>query len=129
MCLNIRFLVICLIIYATFQFYQVYSSFVTVFINYADYFDMSIKRLTVFHIVGLITSSVLLIIGAVKFKAICLIGALIYLLYKFGFIIWHFESFYNITFGCNESAKDSSCDPGRLSIIYQHLLITGLIAF
>lgn len=129
MCLNIKFLVICLIVYAIFQIFQVYSSFVTVFITYADYYDVKIKRLTVFHIIGLTTSSVLLISGAVKLKANFLIGALIYLFYKLGFIVWHFEAFYNISFGCRESAKESSCDPNRLSIIYKHILITGLLTY
>lgn len=129
MCLNRKFLVTSLIIYAVFQFYQVYSSFVTVFIDYKDHFNLNIKLLTAFHEVGLITSSVLLIVGALKSKTNLLFGALIYLLYKFGFIIWHIGGFYDITIGCRESFKSSSCDPNRLSIIYLHIFISGEFCF
>lgn len=125
MCLNRKFLVISLIVYAVFQLYQVYSSFLKVFLDYKDHFNFDIKLLTVFHIVGLIISSVLLIVGALKSKTNLLLGALIYLLYKFGFIIWHIGGFYDITIGCRESISASSCDPNRLSIIYLHIFISG----
>lgn len=126
MCLNRQFLVVSLVIYSTFQFYQVCSSVFTVFYEYKDHFTLSIKFLTAFHVVGLTISSVLLIVGALRSKTKLLFGGLIYLLYKLGFILWHIGGFYDITIGCRESFKADSCDPNRLSIIYLHIFVSGM---
>lgn len=122
MCLNVKFLVICLIVYAIFQIYQICSSFATVFITEGDYYNKNKKYLTAFHITGMAISSVLLVAGALKLKANYLIGALAYLLYKLGFIIWHLDGFYRVTFGCDAKVN---CPSNRLPIIYQHFLIAG----
>lgn len=120
MCLSRKFIVISLIIYAIYQFYQVYSSVKDVFVDYNHHYSKHIKFLAAFHIVGLMSSSILMIFGALKLKANLLIAALTFLLYKVGFIIWHFKSVYDITLGC-----EGSCDPSRLFKLYKHLLISG----
>lgn len=94
-----------------------------VFINYPEY-NKNNQNLTVFNIVGLAISSILLLVGSLKLKANLLIGALIYLFYKLGFIIWYLESFYKITLGCDDSVKE--CGSNRLLAIYHHIMITGL---
>lgn len=124
MCLNKRFLVVCLIVYAMFQFYQAFSSFIFVFFESSEYYGADIRALTRFQIIGLITSSICLIIGALKPKVNLLIAGLCYLLYKVGFILWHFKAFYEITLDCRDT-NQSSCDPNRLKVIYQHILISG----
>lgn len=104
-----------------FQFYQALSSFIFVFVESSEFYGASIKALTRFQIVGLIISSLCLIIGAIKSKVNLLIAGLCYLLYKVGFILWHFNAFYEITLNC----RDTNCDPNRLKVIYQHILISG----
>lgn len=116
------FLIFCLIVYAVFQFYQAYSSFVTVFIEYKDHFEVKIKFLTVYHIFGLIISSVLLIAGGIKSKKILLLSALPYLIYKVGFFFWHLQKVYDLTIGCEET-REAFCDPKRLIKFYQHILM------
>lgn len=124
MSLSRSLLVISLIAFAIFQFYQVYSSFVTVFIDYIHYYSNKIKILTGFNIVGLTTSSTLLIVGAIRSKANLLLIALIYLFYKVGFFFWYLKDFYYITIGC-----EGSCDSNRLWIAYQHIAVFGEINF
>jgi hypothetical protein len=120
------FLVVCLIIYAVFQFYQSYSSFVTVFIEYKHHFEMKIKFLTGFNIFGMTTSSILLIVGGIKLKQNLLLSALPYLIYKVGFFFWHLRKAYDLTIGCEET-RESFCDPKRLVKFYLHLLIFSKI--
>lgn len=124
MCLDRRFLVICLIGFAGFQFYQIYSSINLVFIQNHQNDNYNIKLLTGFHAVGLLTSSILLIVGSLKSKPNLLVGALGFLFYKVGFIVWHAKNFYDITFACRDS-QQTPCDPNRLSIIYVHFLVSG----
>ena len=114
----------CLIIYAIFQFYQACSSFMVVFIEYKSYFDLNIKLLTVFHIVGLCSSSTCLILGSIKLNVKLIASAMLYLLYKVGFFFWHLQKTYNITIGCVED-RESFCDPERLTRFYQHILLFG----
>lgn len=113
-------LVSSLIAFAIFQFYQVHSSFVTVFVDYRHHYSNEIKVLTVFNIVGLTISSTLLIVGAIKSKANLLLLALIYLFYKVGFFFWYLRDFYNITIGC-----EGFCDSNRLWVAYQHIAVFG----
>lgn len=117
-----RLVVICLIAYAPFQFYQVYSSFTVVFVDYGHYYSLNVKILTGINVIGMTLSSVLLIIGALKSKANLLLLALIYLIFKVGFIVWYLGDFYNITVGC-----DGVCDPQRLWVVYKHLAVFGKI--
>lgn len=117
-----RLVVICLIAYALFQFYQVYSSFTLVFVDYGHYYSPNVKILTGINVVGMTLSSVLLIIGALKSKANLLLLALIYLIFKVGFFVWYLRDFYNITIGC-----DGVCDPQRLWVAYKHLAVFGKI--
>lgn len=123
MCLNRRFLVVCLIVYAMFQFYQAFSSLVFVFFESREYYGVEIKTLTSFQIVGLCFSSICLILGSLKSKVNLLIAGLCYLLYKVGFIIWHFKAFYEIALDCRDT-NQSPCDPNRLKVIYQHIAIS-----
>jgi hypothetical protein len=116
------FHVVCLIVYGLFQFYQAYSSSVTVFIEYKNHFEVKIKFLTGFHIFGLITSSILLIIGGLKLKRQLLLSALPYLIYKVGFFFWHLRKAYDLTIGCEET-RESFCDPKRVFKFYIHLLM------
>lgn len=125
MCLNRKFLVISLICYAVFQLFQVGSSCYTVFFAYEH--GLNIQLLAVFHVIVFTTSSVLLVLGALKSKANLLIIALAFLFYKVGFVIWHFGKFYELTFGCVDHGDDSSCDPNRLYIVYKHFFVTGKI--
>lgn len=117
-----HFVVICLIAYALFQFYQVYSSFTLVFVDYRHYYSLNVKILTGINVIGMTLSSVLLIIGALKSKANLLLLALIYLIFKVGFFVWYLRAFYNITIGC-----DGVCDPQRLWVVYKHLAVFGKI--
>lgn len=117
------FQVFCLIVYAVFQFYQGYSSFVTVFIEYKNYFEVQIKVLTAYHICGLVASSVFLIYGGLKLKANFLLIALPYLFYKVGFFFWHLPKAYDLTIGCKETNSHEFCDPQRLMKFYQHIFI------
>lgn len=126
MCLSRNFLVICLIVYAIFQFYQVYSTFNNVFVDYKNHYinNDKIKVLSVFNIIGLTTSSILLLVGALKSKPNFLIAALAYPFYKVGFFFYYLEEFYALTLGCEQSAE-VTCDPNRLIVFYQHVLIFG----
>lgn len=117
------FQVSCLIVYAFFQFYQGYSSFVTVFVEYKHHFELKIKVLTAYHICGLVTSSVLLIYGGLKLKANLLLCSLPYLFYKVGFFFWHLRKVYDLTIGCEETNSHEFCDPQRLMKFYQHIFI------
>lgn len=128
MCLSRNFLTICLIAFAIFQFYQVISSFYAVFVEYDYHYerDIKIKVLTAFNIAGMMTSSVMLIIGSVRAKPILLIAALTYLLFKIGFIVWHFKAVIDITFNCGSRVD---CDPKRLFKFYLHILITSELNF
>jgi hypothetical protein len=116
-----KIIVSCLILYAFFQFYQVYSSFTSVYLD-EDNNWQSHKHglLTAFHIFGLLTSSILLIVGSLKSKPWLLVGGLSYLLYKLGFIFWHFGKFYDMTLGC-----DKNCLPGHIAVFLKHLAVTG----
>ena len=116
------FHITCLIIYAVFQFYQACSSFMVVFIEYKSYFDLKIKLLTVFHIVGLSFSSICLILGSIKLNINLIASACLYLFYKVGFFFWHLQKTYNITIGCEET-REAFCDPERLWRFYQHILL------
>lgn len=123
MCLNRKFLVISLIVYAVFQLYQAGSSFYTVFVAYEH--GLNIKFLAIYHVIAFTTSSALLILGASRSNANLLIGALVFLFYKIGFAVWHFGRFYELTFGCVDKGEDSSCDPNRLYVVYTHFFVTG----
>lgn len=112
--------VVCLLVYAVFQFYQAYSAFSAVFIEYKHHFELKIKFLTAFHILGMLSSSVLLIFGSIKLKVKFIASALPYLIYKVGFFFWHLRKAYDITIGCEET-RDSYCDPSRLLRFYQHI--------
>src|SRR5690349_25032102 len=101
---------VCLIIYAMFQFYQAFSSFMFVFYESGDHYGSDIKHLTRFQVVGCVVSSVCLIVGATKSNIQFLIAGLCYLLYKIGFIIWHFNKFYELTLDCRETSQ-TPCDP------------------
>jgi hypothetical protein len=117
-----HFHVVCLLIYAGFQFYQAYSSSSAVFVEYKDHFNLNIKFLTAFHVVGLTVSSVLLILGSIKLRVKLIASAIPYLIYKVGFFFWHLPKAYDITIGCEET-NDSYCDPHRLFRFYQHILL------
>lgn len=120
-------IIVCLILYAVFQLYQVYSSFTVVFIEYGQHYDYKIKTLTGFNIVGLTLSSIFLIAGSFKSSVNLLLLALIYLFYKVGFFFWYIGDFYNLTIGCDD--KTTVCDSNRLWIIYKHLGIFGKNSF
>lgn len=117
-----RLVVICLIAYALFQFYQVYSSITVVFVDYGHYYSLNVKILTGINVIGMTLSSVLLIIGALKSKANLLLLALIYLIFKVGFFVYYLRDVYKITIGC-----DGVCDPQRLWVVYKHLAVFGKI--
>jgi hypothetical protein len=116
------FHVFCLMVYSLFQFYQAFSSYETVFVEYKTHFEVKIKFLTGFHIFGLITSSILLIVGGLKLRKKLLQSALPYLIYKVGFFFWHLRKAYDLTIGCEET-RESFCDPKRVLKFYIHLLM------
>lgn len=121
MCSNRIFLVVCLIVYACFQFYQTYSSVKYVFFDYKDYYDRKTQTqlFAGFHAVGFVTSSLLLLFGALKSNIKCLIGAFCFLVYKLSFNFWYMSDAFKMTIGC----EGTGCDPQRLWIIYKHVFI------
>lgn len=121
MCSNRKFLVICLLIYAGFQFYQTYSSVRHVFVDYKSYYDpkTQTRLFAGFHAIGFVVSSTLLIYGALKSSIKCLIVAFCFLVYKFSFNVWYMKDAFEMTIGC----EGTGCDPERLWIIYKHIFI------
>lgn len=116
-----EWIVICLILYAFFQFYQVYSSFTTIFLDEQNNLrSHKYGTLTAINIVGFSTSSILLIVGSLKSKPWMLMGALSILLAKLGFILWYIERAYNLTLGCGRN-----CPPGHIVALFKHLAIIG----
>ena len=110
---------ICLIVYAIFQFYQVFSSVKYVFFDSQSSDD--IKILSGCQAVAFTTSSILLIVGVIKPCSNCLIGALLVLLYKIAFTLWFIKSAYYVTIGCDD--RKSECDPERLKTFYVFFFI------
>lgn len=121
MCSNRRFLVICLIIYACFQFYQTYSSVKHVFVDYKSYYDLKTQTqyFAGFHAIGFFVSSLLLIFGGLKSSIKSLIGAFCFLVYKFLFNVWYMKDAFETTVGC----EGVGCDPQRLWMFYKHIFI------
>jgi hypothetical protein len=118
-----KFVIVCFIVFALWQCYQMYSSIITVFINENSY-EFDIKVLTLFNFFGCLISSICLVFGAIFASSDLLFVALCYLFYKLGFILWHVSTVLEITIGCDDR-NSSDCDPNRLWQFYKHFLITG----
>lgn len=117
-----HFHVVCLLVFSVFQYYQAFSSAKAVFYEYSGHFTLKIKFLTAFHVFGFVTSSTLLIFGAIKLKTKYIASALPYLVYKVGFFFWHLRQVIEITIGCEET-RESYCDTERLWKFYIHIFI------
>lgn len=121
MCLR-KFHIFCLIIYSFFQFYQIFSSLKLVFFDHQSYYaeKFGIQCLVIFHAFGMLTSSLFLIIGSLKSNIKLLLVAILYLIYKFCFMIWQFFGALKAIADCNP--KEFECDPNRLFMLYKHIL-------
>lgn len=120
MSLSEKFIVICLIIYSIFQFYQTYSSIKFVFFEARGYYSTKphIYALAIYHAIGYCSSSVCLIFGALQKKFKLLIFAQLFLIYKLAFMSWQFYDSFDETIGCD--SRHYECDPNRLMSFYKH---------
>lgn len=120
MSLSEKFIVICLIIYSTFQFYQTFSSIKLVFFESRGHYSTQphIHALVIYHAIGYCSSSVCLIFGSLKKKFKLLMFAQVFLIYKLAFMSWQFYDSFDETIGCD--SRKYECDPNRLMSFYKH---------